>query len=106
MSYRIELVPEARGDVRALPAYVRAKAVELLAALAADPRPSRARQLLPQPCIHRIWLAGRWRVVYEVDDTAARVLVLQVRRRQRMEFDDLPSWVQEADQVAGFGAPM
>ena len=31
--------------------------------------------------IFRIWLAGRWRIVYTVDDESIVVLILRVRRK-------------------------
>ncbi len=101
MSYRIELVPAARAEIRALPGYVRAQALELLAALGREPRPPRARLLpssanLPGSDIYRIWLAGRWRVAYEIDEDSRRVLVLCLRRKERIDYDPLPSWMHDS----------
>ncbi len=96
MSYRIELIPPARDEIRALPGAVREQALALVAALADEPRPARARKLERAPEIWRIWLAGRWRVGYEIDDEAKRLLILRLRREGEIEFDTLPSWMHDS----------
>jgi mRNA-degrading endonuclease RelE of RelBE toxin-antitoxin system len=96
VSYRIELIPPACDEIQALPGSVREQALELVAALADEPRPARARQLESRPEIHRIWLAGKWRVAYEVDDEARRLLILCLRREGEIDFDTLPSWMHES----------
>ncbi len=102
MSYRIELVPEARSEIKALPGYVRCQAMELLEALSREPRPARARELSGEPEIRRIWLGRRWRVAYEVDDGAGAVVVLCVRRKVRVDYESLPPWVQDSASQSGF----
>lgn len=87
MSYRIELHGEALADLKALPAYVRAQAIELIDWLAAMPRPPRAKELRDKPGIYRIWLAGRWRIVYEVDDERQTVVVRRIRRKEDIDYD-------------------
>ncbi len=105
MSYRIELIPPARAEIRALPGDVRCQALELVTALGDEPRPPRARRLhLPPsgvtlsdwPDIYRIWLAGRWRIAYEIDEGSRRVLILCLRRKENIEYDTLPSWMVES----------
>ena len=96
MSYRIELIPPARDEIRALPGSVREQALELVIALGDEPRPARARQLEGRPEIHRIWLAGRWRVAYEIDAEARRLLILRLRREGKIEFDILPSFMHDS----------
>lgn len=58
MSYQIEVGPEARQEIRALPGHVRAQARQLIAGLAGNPRPSFARELREKPNVFRIWIAG------------------------------------------------
>ncbi len=87
MSYRIELVPEARSEIKALPGYVRCQALELVEALCREPRPARARELCGEPAIYRIWLGRRWRVAYEVGDEAGAVVILCVRRKDKESED-------------------
>ena len=68
MSYRIEVSPEVRREIKALSGYVRAQARKLIQALGENPRPARAKELRDKPNIYRIWLAGRWRIAYEIND--------------------------------------
>ncbi len=96
MSYRIELIPPARAEIRALSGHVRSQAMELLTALGWEPRPPRAKMLRDRPRIYRLWLAGRWRLAYEVDEENRRVLVLCLRRKEEIDFDLLPSWMHDS----------
>lgn len=89
MSYQIEVSPAARQEIRALPGHVRAQAIKLLDELAQNPRPARARQLRERENIFRIWLAGRWRIVYAVDDEVITVLVLRVRRKEDIDYPSI-----------------
>lgn len=86
MSYRIEVSSAARHEIRALPGYVRAQAVRLIDELGEDPRPARARELRERENVYRIWLAGRWRVVYSIDDELVVVLILRVRRKEEIDY--------------------
>ena len=78
MSYQIEISPLARQEIRALPAYVRTQALQLIDKLGRNPRPERAKELQDRQKIYRIWLAGRWRIVYAVDDKQIVVLIIRV----------------------------
>lgn len=104
MSFRVELVPEARAEARALPAAHREQLVELLAALGAEPRPRRARELLAHPPILRIWLASRWRVAFHVEQERRRVVVLCVREKADVLYDTLPSWATESEELVQIAA--
>ena len=86
MSYRIEISPAARREIRALPAYVRAQAIQLIDELSRDPKPARSKELRERENIFRIWLAGRWRIVYAVDDELIEVLILRVRRKDDIDY--------------------
>ena len=59
MSYRTELTPPAKAEIRALPGNLRSQALKLIAALAEEARPPRAQELRGKPNIYRIWLAKR-----------------------------------------------
>ncbi len=96
MSYRIELIPPARAEIRALVGYTRAQALELVAALGAEPRPPRAKELRSRPEILRIWLAGRWRIAYQIDEVKRCVLILCLRRKENVDYDTLPSWMHDS----------
>lgn len=86
MSYRIEITPLARREIRALPAHVRSQAVQLINELGRDPKPARAKELRDRANIYRIWLAGRWRIVYELDNEQIVVLILRVRRKEDIDY--------------------
>ena len=89
MNCRIEISPAARREIRALPAYVRAQAIQIMEELGRDPRPARAKELQDRENIFRIWLAGRWRIVYEVDDHLHAVLIMRVRRKEDIDYPGL-----------------
>lgn len=69
--------------------HVRAQARQLIRALGESPRPPRAKELRGKPNIYRIWLAGRWRIAYEIDDELDVIRILQVRRKERMDYESL-----------------
>lgn len=89
MSYRVEVAPSVRQELRQLPGSVRAQAVRLIDALADDPRPVRAKELRGKPQVYRIWLAGRWRIAYHIDDDRRLLHILRVRRKDDIDYDTL-----------------
>jgi mRNA-degrading endonuclease RelE of RelBE toxin-antitoxin system len=89
VSYQIELHREALAELKALPASVRAQAIALIDLLAATPRPPRAKELRDKPGIYRIWLAGRWRIAYEIDDEQQTIVVRRIRRKSDIDYDSL-----------------
>ncbi len=107
MSYRIDVTREARGEIKALPGYVRAQARKLVRALGIDPRPARAKELCQDPQVFRIWLAGRWRIAYAVDDEARNLHVLRVRRRSLLDYEGLDSsdYIPQALDGPGYSLP-
>ena len=89
MSYRTKILESAQQEIKALPGYVRAHAYQLLDQLQHNPRPPRAKELRDKPGIYRIWLAGRWRIVYHVDDDLQQIYILRVRRKERVDYESL-----------------
>jgi len=89
MSYRIEVSPEVRKEIRALPGYVRAQARQIIRELGDNPRTARAKELRGKPDIWRIWLAGRWRIVYEIDDEVKRLRILRIRQKKQINYESL-----------------
>jgi len=89
MSYRIEVSPEVRKEIRSLPGYVRAQARQLIHELGVNPKPARAKELHGKPDIYRIWLAGRWRIAYEIDDEVNRIRILRVRKKEKINYESL-----------------
>lgn len=89
MSYRVEVAPAVRDELRGLPGYVRAQAIRLIDELAIEPRPKRARELRDRPQVMRIWLAGRWRVAYHIDEARHVVRILRVRPKADIHYDTI-----------------
>jgi addiction module RelE/StbE family toxin len=89
VSYQIEFAPELYADVKALPAYVRAQARQQFRNLASNPRPHKAKELRGKPGFYRIWLAGRWRIVYSINDEAQIVRIIRVRSKATIDYESL-----------------
>lgn len=89
MSYQIEVSPDARQEILDLPGHVRAQARQLIKELSKNPFPQRAKELYNRPNIYRIWLAGNWRIAYEVDSELKRIRVLRVREKKRIDYESL-----------------
>ena len=89
MSYQIEVSPDARQEILDLPGHVRAQARQLIKELGKNPFPPRAKELLNKPNIYRIWLAGIWRVAYEVDSDLKRIRILRLREKKRIDYESL-----------------
>lgn len=89
MSYQIEIIPAALDELKALPSHVRPQARQVIDALAQEPRPPRARELRGKPGIYRIWLAGHWRIAYEIDDDARIILIRRIRRKEQIGYESL-----------------
>ncbi len=95
MSYRLDYRRKALSELKALPGHVRAEARRTIRALADDPRPSRAKELRGKPDIYRLWLAGRWRLAYLVDDADRRIRILRIRRKELIDYKTLSSELHE-----------
>ena len=80
MPYQVELAPSAQRDLRGLPRQVQARLAMPIQALAEDPRPAGARMLRGEERTWRIRV-GPYRVVYDIHDDQALVVVLKVARR-------------------------
>ena len=89
MSYRVEISPDAQREIKALSGNVRAQALKLLRSLSENPRLPRAKELRDKPSVYRIWLAGKWRIVYKIDEDPKRILVLRVRRKEQIDYESL-----------------
>jgi mRNA interferase RelE/StbE len=96
-SYRVNVTSAARNEVRNLPGNMRQRVVRLLRELEQQPRPANSRPLdlsdlavvlEPGAEARRIRVEG-WRIIYVVDDDAALVTVLAIRRRPPYQYEDL-----------------
>jgi len=85
MPYRVELTPAAQRDLRRLPQEVQARLVAPILALAENPRRVGARKLRGETRTWRIRV-GPYRVVYDIHDNRALVLVLKVARRSETTY--------------------
>ncbi len=89
MSYQVEISPAAQKEIRALPGYVRAQALQILHSLRDNHPLSRAKELREKPNIYRIWLAKKWRIVYQVDEEFKHILVLRVRLKEDIDYESV-----------------
>ena len=89
MSYQVKLVGLARKEVQNLAAYVRAQALQSFKQLAVNPRPIGSKELRDKPNVFRIWLAGRWRIVYEIDEPLQLVIILRVLLKDDIDYDSV-----------------
>lgn len=81
MIYRIEITRIARKALLLVPAEHRRRIERAIDALARTPRPLGAKKLEGTAGALRLRI-GSYRVIYEVKDTALRVLVLKVAPRK------------------------
>ena len=54
-----------------------------------EPRPERAKKLRNRPNFYRVWLATKWRVVYEVDDEQQHVVIIRVRLKDQIDYNSI-----------------
>lgn len=87
MNYQLEISPEAQREIKALPAHIRAQALQVFDLICENPRLPRAKELAGKPGFYRIWLAGRWRIVYQIIDDLVLVSVIRVRRKEDIDYD-------------------
>jgi mRNA-degrading endonuclease RelE of RelBE toxin-antitoxin system len=89
VSYQINITRDAAQEINHLAGSVRTQARQIIRSLADAPRPPRSTELRDMPGIYRIWLAGRWRIVYQVDDTQQLVTILRVRLKDDIDYGSL-----------------
>jgi mRNA-degrading endonuclease RelE of RelBE toxin-antitoxin system len=68
---------------------VRSSARQIIKDLTDEPRPARSKELRGRPGVYRVWLAGRWRIVYAIDDEDQLVIVLRIRRKDQIDYDSI-----------------
>ena len=89
MNYRIDLSPEAQLEIKRLPGYIRAQALQSLHSLRDNHPHPRAKELRDKSSIYRIWLAKKWRIVYSVDEESDQILILRVRLKEHIDYESL-----------------
>ena len=92
MTYAVELTHRAARDLAAVPDPDRKRIARKIDGLAATPRPSGCRKLAGAEGTYRI-RSGDYRVIYQIHDDAVVVLVVLIRRRDRV-YEDLQRLLQ------------
>ena len=80
MSYSVDIKRSAAKEIEAVPIDDRRRIVDRIARLAADPRPPGCEKLSGAEK-YRV-RQGNYRILYEVDDRNARVMVVRVADRK------------------------
>lgn len=83
MTYRLELRPAARRDLKRLPREMLARIDAHILALADNPRPTGAEKLKGATDTYRIRV-GDYRILYEIQDTVLIVFVIRIRHRREV----------------------
>jgi len=78
--YRIKISKGAARDLGALPANTLRRVNERIVALAERPRPDGVKKLSGMNDLYRIRV-GDYRVIYEIQDAALVVIIIQARHR-------------------------
>ena len=85
MAYRVELAPEAKRDMRLMQREVQARLETPIQTLAENPRPTGVHKLRGEERTWRIRV-GPYRVVYDIYDDLALVVILKVARRSETTY--------------------
>ncbi len=81
MTYRLEIAAIAKRQFKQLPDDVQSRLRAKIESLASCPRPHGSRKLIGYQDVYRI-RAGRYRVIYSVDDEKVIVLILKLGHRR------------------------
>ncbi|MDP2953841.1 MAG: type II toxin-antitoxin system RelE/ParE family toxin [Chloroflexota bacterium] len=79
------MAPSAQRDLRRLPSQVQTRLATPIQALAENPRPTGVRKLRGEEGTWRIRI-GPYRVVYDIHDERALVVILKVARRSETTY--------------------
>ena len=82
MAYRLEFTAGATRQFRKLPKHIQTRLAPYISALANSPRPAGAKKLKGTEG-YRIRV-GDYRVLYEIQDNAARILIVSVGHRREV----------------------
>ncbi len=79
--HRIEILPSALRELEHVPIAARRRVAQAIDRLAADPR---ARGVTKLRGSENVWRtrAGEYRVLYQIDDEGARILVIKIGHRR------------------------
>jgi mRNA interferase RelE/StbE len=83
-AYSLEIKRSAARELEAVePRAQRRRLVERIQSLATEPRPAGSQKLAGATALHRVRL-GDYRVVYEVNDEAKRVVIVKIGHRREV----------------------
>ncbi|MBI4218769.1 MAG: type II toxin-antitoxin system RelE/ParE family toxin [Chloroflexi bacterium] len=85
MPYRVELSPAAQRHLRRLSRDLQMRIASPIESLAENPRPNGARKLRGEQRTWRIRI-GPYRVIYDIHDDPALVVILKVARRSESTY--------------------
>jgi mRNA interferase RelE/StbE len=80
-TYRIEVSATAERQIRKLPRPDQVRVLRVIQALSRDPRPPGCRKLSGTDDVFRV-RAGRYRVLYSIEDRRLVIIVLKVGDRK------------------------
>jgi len=78
VTYRVKLSKAIQRQMQALPGNIRPLARKQIFALAEDPRPVDSKELEGHPDYYRIWVSGRFRIVWQIIEDAQLIDILYV----------------------------
>jgi mRNA interferase RelE/StbE len=79
--YEVLLSKAARKQLALLPTFIHNKIIEDISSLTSSPRPAGCKKLKGYKGSYRIRI-GDYRIIYEVEDNALRILVIAVGHRK------------------------
>jgi mRNA-degrading endonuclease RelE of RelBE toxin-antitoxin system len=101
MPYQLWIEDQAKAEVERLPGHVRQRIHQAIHNLRLEPRPHGSRAMRSPIVIdvevRRLGLE-HWRVIYVVDEHAAQVGVLAIRKRPPYNYDDLPDLLSDLQE--------
>jgi mRNA interferase RelE/StbE len=80
-SYRVEIVPAVRKQIKRLPKADKGRILDVIESLAKDPRPHGYKKLVGYSKFFR-YRVGNYRIIYQIDDDVLLVSVLEVADRR------------------------
>ena len=81
MTYRVELTPRARRDLRSLGRDVAARLQIHIDALEHEPRPRGVKKLVAEDDVYRIRV-GAYRILYQIQERVPLVLIVKIAPRR------------------------
>lgn len=81
MPYRVELAPAAQRQIKKLPVDLRQRLVKAIEALSTNPRPDGVKKMQGEENLYRV-RQGSYRIIYQIQDKALMVLVVEVGDRR------------------------